>query len=427
MLIAGDIGGTKTLLALYTEDGGPRQPVAEHEFHSADYPGLADVVRAFQAQVKQPLRAACFDVAGPVVEGHARLTNLPWIIDEASLASDLGLEQVTVLNDLKAIAYAVPYLLESDLHTINAGKPEPHGQIAIIAPGTGLGEAFLIWNGKEYIAGASEGGHADFAPSGELQGELWRYVSGRYGHAAYERVCSGSGIPNIYDFLRDTKRAPEPAAFAAKLADARDRTPLIFQAALEDPAGNPLCAMTLDLFISILGAESGNLALKALATGGVYLAGGIPPRILPQLCDGRFMRAFTQKGRLSALLEYHAGESRHSACRAAGRGALRIRPTARQDDRARLNRSGPLLNDDLAQACGQHLAQIGQAKRDAPLRGCEVRCGYVQEDRRAPPAARPAHRSSLGPRRGRKAHRRATELHAEPHAAGSPCDCNRDR
>jgi glucokinase len=302
MLIAGDIGGTKTLLAFYTRAGGARQPVMEREFPSGAYAGLADVVRAFLADVKEPVTAACFDVAGPVIGGRAQLTNLPWLVEEEALARDLGLARVTVINDLKAIAYAVPHLRDDEVRTINPGAAEAHGPIAIVAPGTGLGEAFLIWGGSDYVACASEGGHTDFGPTDTLQSELWRYLSGCYGHVAYERVCSGSAIPDMYDFLRNTAHAPEPTEFAARLAAAHDRTPLIVEAALENAAANPLCLAALDLFVSILGAESGNLALKVLATGGVYLAGGIPPRIVPKLTDGRFMQAFAAKGRFSDLL-----------------------------------------------------------------------------------------------------------------------------
>jgi glucokinase len=301
MLIAGDIGGTKTLLALYVPEAGARRPIAQAEFHSADYQSLDDVVRAFVAQTKIPVEAACFDVAGPVIGGRARLTNLPWVLDEAAMQQTLGLKRVMLLNDLKAVAYAVPHLLAGDVHTINEGRADPQGAMAVIAPGTGLGEAFLIWDGAKYIACSSEGGHGDFGPSDITQGALWRYLSDRYGHVGYERVCSGSGLPNIYEFLRDTGHAPEPPAFAAKLAAAADRTPIIMQAALQNPP-DALCAGTLDLFVSILGAEAGNLALKVLATGGLYLGGGIPPRILANLNDGRFMRAFVNKGRFADLL-----------------------------------------------------------------------------------------------------------------------------
>jgi glucokinase len=301
MLIAGDIGGTKTLLALYDPASGARKPIAQSEFHSADYASLDDVVRDFVEQTKQPVEAACFDVAGPVIGGRAHLTNLPWVLDERRMEQGLGLKRVMLLNDLKAIAYAVPHLLAEDVRTINEGRTEQHGPIAIVAPGTGLGEAFLIWGDDDYIACSSEGGHSDFGPNDEMQAGLWAHVKQRHGHVGCERVCSGSGLPNLYEFLRDSGHAPEPAEFAAKLASAPDRTPLIVQAAMQDDP-DALCSATLDLFVSILGAEAGNLALKVLATGGVYLGGGIPPRILSRLEDGRFMQAFVNKGRFAELL-----------------------------------------------------------------------------------------------------------------------------
>jgi glucokinase len=302
MLIAGDIGGTKTLLALYAPDAGARTPFVEKEYPSGAYADLRDMVRAFLADTGQRAEVACFDVAGPVVGGHARLTNLPWVLDEEGLRRDLNLKRVILLNDLKAIAYAVPRLRPDELHVLNPGRPEPHGPLAVVAPGTGLGEAFLVWNGSDYIACSSEGGHADFAPGDSRQVELWHYLSKRYGHVAYERVCSGSGIPNLYDFLRDAGEAAEAPGFGAQLASVADRTPLIVEAGMTDPIGNPLCAAALDIFVSVLGAEAGNMALKVLATGGVYLAGGMPPRVLDRLRDGRFMRSFTGKGRFTELL-----------------------------------------------------------------------------------------------------------------------------
>jgi glucokinase len=302
MLIAGDIGGTKTLLALYAPESGARKPIAQAEFRSADYRTLEDIVQKFIGQTKRPVKAACFDVAGPVINGQAHLTNLPWVLDEGVMQQALGLKRVILLNDLKAVAYAIPHLLPEDVHTINEGRAELHGPIAVVAPGTGLGEAFLIWDGSKYIACSSEGGHADFAPVDDTQAALRHHLANRYGHVGYERVCSGSGLPNLYDFLRDTGHAPEQPAFAAMLAAAHDRTPIIVQAAMQDPA-NALCAATLDLFVSILGAEAGNLALKVLATGGVYLGGGMPARMLSRLDDGRLMQAFVSKGRFADLLK----------------------------------------------------------------------------------------------------------------------------
>jgi glucokinase len=302
MLLAGDIGGTKTLLALYAPEAGVRHAVAEAEFHSASYPGLAEIAREFLAQRQQTADFACFDVAGPVIGGRAHLTNLPWQVEEAALRDSLGVRRAVLLNDLKAIAYAIPHLEPAERHGINEGKPDPHGPIAVVAPGTGLGEAFLVWGGESYIACSSEGGHASFSPVDERQAGLQRYLAGRFGHVSCERVCSGPGIANIYDYVSKTGTESEPAAFAASLSRAPDRTPLIAQAALEDPSGNPLAAAALEMFVEILGDEASNLALKVLATGGVYLAGGIPAHVLPKLTDGRFMRAFASKGRMSDLL-----------------------------------------------------------------------------------------------------------------------------
>lgn len=301
MLLAGDIGGTKTTLAVYAPDAGPRAPLVRGTFASPEYAGLAALVGEFLRRHALPIERACFGIAGPVLAGRARFTNLPWDdVTEADLAGALGLGSVRILNDLEAIAWGVPALGAADLHVLNPGQPIAGGGIAIVAPGTGLGEAFLAWDGARYQAHPTEGGHTDFAPTTPRQAELAGYLRERLGHVSYERVCSGLGLPNIYAFLRDVAGLPEPAWLAGRLAGAADHTPIIVGAALDGTS--ELCRTTLDEFVAILGAEAGNLALKVLATGGVFLGGGIPPRILPALEAGSFMRAFSYKGRMSALV-----------------------------------------------------------------------------------------------------------------------------
>lgn len=303
MLLAGDIGGTKTNLAIYSPDQGPRTPLVEATFPSDEYPSLQAIAQEFLSRTQYQIKWASFGVAGPVVDGHVKTTNLPWEMDEAELRQALKLERVFLLNDLESVANAIPRLELEDIYTLNQGHRVEHGAIAVIAPGTGLGEGFLTWDGAHYRAYPSEGGHTDFGPSNETEIELLRYLMKRYEHVSYEWVCSGMGIPNIYAFFKDSGYATEPDWLREKLEAADDPTPIIVNAALQDDKGCELCEATLNTFVSVLGAEAGNLALKLLATGGVYLGGGIPPRILPALRDGRFMKAYLRKGRFANLLE----------------------------------------------------------------------------------------------------------------------------
>jgi glucokinase len=302
MLLAGDIGGTKTNLAIFSSETGWRVPYAEATFPSADYSSLETLLHEFLAQHDFAIDRASFGVAGPVVAGRANITNLPWMMEVTQLQQALHIPSVRLLNDLDAIAHAVPYLESQDLHTLNKGQAVSRGAIAVIAPGTGLGEAFLTWDGSRYQAHTSEGGHADFAPANSLQVELLRYLLTRFPHVSFERVCSGKGLPNIYDYLKDSGFAEEPQWLAEQLATTLDRSPIIVNNALDKEKACKLCVATLNTFVSILAAEAGNLALKVLSTGGVYLGGGIPPRILPYLKDKQFMQAFTHKGRFTQLL-----------------------------------------------------------------------------------------------------------------------------
>ena len=303
MLIAGDIGGTKTDLAIYSTDSGPHTPLAQTEVHSADYPSLQAMVKEFLAQVKMSVDVASFDVAGPVINGHVKTTNLPWVLDESTLVNDLHLKAAHLMNDLEAVARAVPTLRAEDTITINKGEVVAHGPIAIIAPGTGLGESFLTWDGSQYIAHGSEGGHSDFAPTDERQIRLLHYLLPRFGHVGVERVCSGIGVPNIYGFLRDEERIPERPEVAELIASAKDHTKAIVEAALDPEKPSDLCLATVDLLVSILASEAGNLALKVLATGGVYLAGGVALHLVKLLQKPQFVQTFTRKGRFKDLME----------------------------------------------------------------------------------------------------------------------------
>jgi len=302
MLLAGDIGGTKTNLAVFSSESGWRKPYAEATYSSVNYPDLESLVHEFLAQHDFPINRASFGVAGPVVAGHASITNLSWMMDEHQLQQALQIPSVLLLNDLDAIAHSVPHLESQDLCILNQGQRVPGGAIAVIAPGTGLGEAFLTWDGSHYLAHTSEGGHADFAPVNAFQVELLRYLMARFPHVSFERLCSGKGIPNIYDYLKDSGYSEQPQWLAEQLAVAQDRSPVIVNNALDKDNACELCVATLNAFVSILGAEAGNLALKVLATGGVYIGGGIPPRILSYLQNNQFMQAFTHKGRLTPLL-----------------------------------------------------------------------------------------------------------------------------
>jgi glucokinase len=302
MLLAGDIGGTKTDLAIFSVEGGPHSPLAQAQMHSADYPSLQALVKEFLKKVETPVERACFDVAGPVIDGRVKITNLPWVMDEASLAKDLNFKSVRLMNDLEAVARAIPVLRPSDVRVLNAGQPVPKGAIGVVAPGTGLGESFLTWDGSKYVSHSSEGGHSDFAPRDERQIGLLRYLLERFDHVGVERVCSGIGIPNIYEYLRDVEQIPENPEIARLIAASKDPNAIIIDAAVSPENPSKLCAATADTFASILASEAGNLALKVLATGGIYLAGGIPLHMLKVIERPDFMETFKRKGRFAGMM-----------------------------------------------------------------------------------------------------------------------------
>jgi glucokinase len=303
MLLVGDIGGTKTDLAIYSGESGANLPLVRKQFHSADYDSLQAVVREFLADVKLPVNVAIFDVAGPVIDKRVVTTNLPWVIDESSLASELNLKSVHLMNDLEAVARAVPHLKETDIVTLNTGVAVPKAPIAVIAPGTGLGESFLVWDGSRYIPQSSEGGHTSFSPTDKVQIRLLEYLLNRFDHVSVERVCSGIGIPNIYEYFRDVEHLDEKPELARRIALAGDRTKAIINAAMDPHNHSLLCRATLKMFVSILAGEAGNLALKILATGGIYVAGGVAVHTVSLMQEPEFMHAFANKGRFSELMK----------------------------------------------------------------------------------------------------------------------------
>jgi glucokinase len=300
MILAGDIGGTKTVVALLEAAGSGLRTIREESFSSPGHAALEEILDRFLtgAGPRPSLAAACFGVAGPVVEGKSQVTNLPWAVDERELSRALQVPRVKLLNDLEAAAYGMLHLSADDLCVLQPGLSRK-GNIAVIAAGTGLGEAFLYWDGQRYHPIASEGGHADFAPRSDPEAELLAFLRKEFGHVSYERVLSGPGLFNIYRYLRDSGRWPEPPWLTERLAEG-DPSAVVSEAALA--GSHPLCVEALELFVAIYGAEAGNMALKTLALGGVFVGGGIAPRIRLKLTDGRFVAAFRDKGRFSGLL-----------------------------------------------------------------------------------------------------------------------------
>ena len=326
MIVAGDIGGTKTHLALFDWKKDRVDPIRSESFHSVDYTSLEDMLTEFLVPPKPPISldefgtekgeavepqpepsaeqspkidAACFGVAGPVIQNRCQATNLPWVIDGATLAKQFDIPRVKLLNDLEAMAYGILLLRPDEVEILNAGTPTAYNQaLALIAAGTGLGESILFWNGSHYQPMPSEGGHSDFAPNNDNEIELLRHLRSHYLHVSYERVLSGPGLHAIYDYVRDSKKN-EPTWLSEQIK-AGDPAAVIAEAGLKGQAD--IAKQTLDLFASIYGAEAGNLALKGMTLNGVYVGGGIAPKLLAKLKDGTFMKAFTNKGRYKRLM-----------------------------------------------------------------------------------------------------------------------------
>jgi len=301
-ILAGDIGGTKTLVQIADVDVGQCDVVLEQRFESARYSDFSALLHEFleaATGLTPQAEAACFGVAGPVTGDSARVTNLPWQLDAVAIGKHFGIPRVRLINDFQAVGYGIEALAPDDLRVLQAGKPRPHGPRAVIGAGTGLGEGLLVWQGGRYEMVASEGGHVDFAPLDELQWELLHHLMQQFEHVSYDRIVCGSGLVRIYEFLRarpDSGATPE----LHRAMQGGDPAAAISQAALH--GADPLARQALDLFVQIYGAQTGNLALTAVATGGVFVAGGIAPKIIDKLTDGDFIRAFTRKGRMSDLL-----------------------------------------------------------------------------------------------------------------------------
>jgi glucokinase len=300
VILAGDIGGTKTVLGSYEPSPAGLRCVRENTYPSSSYDSLEAVITDYLRPHREAVEAACFGIAGPVVAGRGEVTNLPWIVEERRLSQLIG-ARVGLLNDLEATALGMLSLAPEEFVQLNPDAPAGSGNMAVIAAGTGLGEAMLYWDSGRYRAIATEGGHSDFAPNDAAEDALLAYLRSRLGgHVSYERVLSGAGLVNVYHYLRDSHFAPESLESSERVRAGEDPARVISSRGLG--SHDPLCREALRMFARIYGAEAGNLALKCLARGGVLVGGGIAPKILPALDDGEFMRGFTHKGRFSGLL-----------------------------------------------------------------------------------------------------------------------------
>ncbi len=298
-VLAGDIGGTHARLAIVELDHGARI-IAEQTTASSEAQSPAALIDGFLTRQPERPRHACLGIAGPVVDGTVSGTNLPWVLNQRELGEALGIPDLRLINDFQAAAHAVPLLTPEDLLTLQEGVRDPRGAIALIGAGTGLGEGFLVRVGDRYSVQASEGGHSSFAPGDPRGWDFYRHLAARFGHVSWERILSGPGLVNTFEFVASGRQWSDAAALRAAMARG-DAAAVISRHALEGT--DPVAVEALDLFADVYGAQAGNLALTLLATGGVYVAGGIARQIASKLTDGTFMRAFRRKGRMSALLE----------------------------------------------------------------------------------------------------------------------------
>lgn len=302
MILAGDIGGTNTRLALVREsDQGHLSIEAENTFPSREYDNLGDIVREFLASNDAKVNAACFGVAGPVQNNRCKTMNLTWVVDAEEISASQGIRRVAVVNDLESNAYGIACLGSDDIDVINPGDPNAAGNACVVSPGTGLGEAGMYWDGDRYHPIATEGGHTDFAPRSRIEFELLEYLDPKYDHVSYERVVCGPGLVNIYNFLHDTGRGEELDWLAEEMKQG-DAAAAISKAAVRDAC--PMCKQALDLFLELFGTEAGNVALMFMARGGVWLGGGIVVKLLDYIkSNDLFMKSFCDKGRLRGLME----------------------------------------------------------------------------------------------------------------------------
>jgi glucokinase len=299
IVLAGDIGGTKTNLGLFRKGGRRPTAIIMESFPSQEAPGLEKIVEQFLEKHPASVKSVCFGIAGPVIDGRCKTTNLPWEVSEAGLKKRFKWSRVRLINDLVATAHAVLFLRGGELHNLNGERSREGGSIALVAPGTGLGMALLVFDLGRYISVSSEGGHVGFSPGNEEEVSLWRYLQKRYGRVSVERVVSGPGLTNIYGWLKESRSYQEPG-WLRELFETGDPARVITDHAVNGK--DPLCVEALEVFVTVLGAVAGNLALTCMATGGVYLGGGIPPKIMPFLGKPNFMEAFTDKGRFSELM-----------------------------------------------------------------------------------------------------------------------------